>query len=154
MYTASPFNSIPLLLNKETAIIPAVSSADPSFYKILQCKESSYNQESPSPWRVNHVSPWHRSVWNPVDSTYQKYLQTLGFKYPSHSHKGLNYTNVHGNQAKINPNYPIGLIVYSPIKIEQYYQTTEQASLHLPHSGHWQVMNMITGEIMIEPNFS
>ena len=144
MYTASPFNSIPLLLNKDPAIIPTVSS-DSSFNKTLECKYGFMN--------VQHVSPWHRSVWNPINSSYQNYLQTLGFKFPTHSQSGLYYTNVHGNQAKINPNYPIGLITYTPNKSEQYYQTTEEASLHLPHSGHWQVMNMITGEIMIEPSW-
>jgi len=104
---------------------------------------------------IKRDTPWYRTVWNPTTSPYTEYLRKKYGKVigPGHNKCSLTYTNIHGQLAKINPNYPFALIVYSPVKSERYYQTANQASLDIPNNAQvdWQVVNLVTGEIMFEP---
>lgn len=100
---------------------------------------------------IHRASPFHRTIFNPRETPYSKVLKEKGYIHPSHNREGIEYTNVHGNEAKVNPNFPIAIVTYCPRKTERYFQTMEQAMNELPHSGDWQVLNLITMEILIEP---
>jgi hypothetical protein len=43
---------------------------------------------------------------------------------------------------------------YLPKKSETCYTSEEEALKNVPKSGDWQVLNMITGEIIKEPEFT
>jgi hypothetical protein len=103
---------------------------------------------------IHRASPWYKTIWNPVNSPYTLKLKKMGYKVPSRKEIGTCYINVHGIQSKADPNFPIALVVYSPRTFEKYFQTVEQAMPHLPRSGDWQVINLITGEIYVEPRHS
>lgn len=103
---------------------------------------------------IHRASPWYQTIWNPVNSPYTMKLKRMGYVVPSRKEIGnVCYTNVHNREAKANPNYPIALVVYSPVQSERYFQTVEQAMPHLPNKGHWQVINLLTGEIFVEPGY-
>ena len=101
---------------------------------------------------IHRASPWYQTIWNPTSSPYSMYLKKKGFVYPLHKKIGTVYTNVHGKEAQVSPTHRIALVTYTPLKSEKYFQTTEQAMLGLPKTGDWQVLNLISGEILVEPN--
>lgn len=104
---------------------------------------------------IKRDTPWYRTVWNPTTSPYTDYLRkTYGNVVgPGHDKCSLFYTNVYGQRVKATPNYSYALVIYAPIQSERHYQTADQASLDIPRTGDWQIVNLITGEIMVEPEY-
>ena len=88
----------------------------------------------------------------PTTSEYGEWLESEGFKHPSHKRPGIYYTNVFGFPAEVDMDKKFMLVRYRPVKSETHYETGAdaiQASIGL--NGDWQVLNAVTGQILREP---
>lgn len=92
--------------------------------------------------------------WLYGHSAYGKWLTDQGFPNPTHEKPGEVYTNIHGEKDRADPDKPFGVVTYRPKKSETCYASKEEALKNVPKSGDWQVLQMITGEIIKEPEFT
>lgn len=92
--------------------------------------------------------------WLYGHSAYGKWLTDQGFPYPTHDKSGTKYTDVNGKKATWDEDTPYGVITYRPKKSETPFATEKEALANVPKTGDWQVLNMITGEIIKEPEFT
>ncbi len=110
------------------------------------------------------VEDWHQTLYNDLkcyqlrsrmitQSPYGQWLASQGFEHPSHEHPGIAYTNVYGQGDRADPMYPYALVRYIPEKRETRYSDPVRAHSDAPKGPgeHWQVLNLITGEIIAEP---
>ena len=86
---------------------------------------------------------------------FNDYLTDRGYDYPTKSKKTLNgwrYINVFGVSSYLDPKKIFALVVYSPRDHmrEVFFKTPEEALSTAPNDGLWQVLNMITGEVMYD----
>lgn len=85
-------------------------------------------------------------------SKYGEELEKRGFKYPRHEKPGLLYTNVHGEKQIVDPQKMFMAVRYTPKKEEIYFEDMDRAMKYAENlKGDWQVLQRITGEIILEP---
>lgn len=87
---------------------------------------------------------------------FNDYLTKRGYDYPTKAKKSLSgwrYINVFGAATYLDPDKPFGLVVYEPRpkRREEFYKSPEEALTKVPTEGLWQILNMITGEVMYDP---
>ena len=128
--------------------------ATPQMLNALIDRDPNYN-----PYRVNVNSEYLPSCTTeleleetyPTVTKYGIWLNKMGFKFPII--KGdVQYIDVHGNNKFANPDQPFTVVTYQPYKSEKYYRTALEAMVNVPSHGDWQVINVLTGEILLEPH--
>jgi hypothetical protein len=87
---------------------------------------------------------------------FNDFLIKKGFIFPKKAKKtlsGLRYTTVFGTSSYLNPKRIFALVIYTPKNNmkEDFYHTPEEAAMNAPVTGLWQVINMVTGEVMYDP---
>ena len=86
---------------------------------------------------------------------FNDYLTDRGYDYPTKAKKSLSgwrYINVFGAATYLDPDKRYGLVVYEPRTHmrEEFYKHPEEALSTAPNGGLWQVLDMITGEVMFD----
>lgn len=92
-------------------------------------------------------------------SKYGEWLEAQGFSYPDGRSKepgkpGLRYIDVNGFHAETDEAEPFMLVQYWPDRLEQHFAKLEDAAKTARAIGprtHWQLLNGVTGEILLEP---
>lgn len=111
------------------------------------------------------VCALHSSYGNPQQVVYPtRTLYTIAldrtggtrtFPYkPPQFKSSREYIDVHGKTKEIDLNYPYALVIYEPKPIEHYFQTKENALLHVPKCGEWQIIYLPTGQIIYQPSLT
>jgi len=87
---------------------------------------------------------------------FNDFLLKKGFIFPKKAKEtlsGLRYITVYGTTSYLNPKKIFALVIYTPkanMK-EDFYRTPEEAAMNAPTGGLWQVLNMVTGEVIYDP---
>lgn len=86
---------------------------------------------------------------------FNDYLTDRGYDYPTKAKKTLNgwrYINVFGISSYLDPDKTFALVIYSPRNKmrEEFFKSPEEALSVAPNDGLWQILNMVTGEVIYD----